>query len=236
MQSEVRAVTRNIDLRGPRDSDEGVMESMRANEAQLKMKGEFMDKLDEKQREIEKLHSVIEATAPIPGFDLDMYKRLILVQADHHDVDYRDKKIVDLAKKVRNVQLQLTKYQTENEHLKESVHEGNLLVNKLKEEITLGAGLRRSKIPAKINPENNEEVQAESIKTLKRELVDSNKVVDELRHKMYLLSEENKNLKGTLVRELGEGVTVDQAVDGTWSSFEFDIWNDLVQLSLPIFC
>jgi hypothetical protein len=100
MQSEVRAVTRNIDLRSSREGDEAILESMRANEAQMKMKGEFIEKLDEKQREIEKLHAVIEATAPIPGFDLDMYKRLILAQADHSEVDYRDKKIVDLAKKV----------------------------------------------------------------------------------------------------------------------------------------
>jgi predicted RNase H-like nuclease (RuvC/YqgF family) len=110
----------------------------------------------------------------------------------------------------------LTKLQTENEHLKESVHEGNLLVNKLKEEITLGAGLRRSKIPAKVNPDNNEEVQAETIKSLKKELAESNKTVDELKHKLYLQSEENKTLKGTLARELGEGVTVEQAVEGNW--------------------
>jgi hypothetical protein len=215
MQAEIRAVTRDVDLRG-RESDSSVIESMKASEALLKMKSEFMDKLDDKQREVDKLNAVIEATAPIPGFDVQMYKRLIIAQGENDDVDYRDKKIVDLAKKVRNLSLQLTKYQSENESLKESVHEANLLCNKLKEEAALSAGPRRSKIPLKNAPENNEELQAEAIKLLKKELTDTNKIVDDLKHKMYLQAEENKKLSSALNRELGEGVTIEQAVDGNW--------------------
>lgn len=215
MQTDVRAVTRNVDLRG-HDSDSDVIESMKANEAILKMKSEYMDRLDEKQREVDKLNALMEAIAPIPGFDIDMYKRLILAQADHSEVDYRDKKIVDLAKKVRNITLHNTKLQTENESLRESVHEANLLCNKLKEEATLSGAARRSKIPLKATPENIEEVQAEQIKSLKKELADNGKVVDELKHRLYLQSEETKTLRNALTREIGEGVTIEQSVDGNW--------------------
>ncbi len=220
MQSEVRAISRDITFRGP-EEEAAVLSSMAGAERELQVRAEMTAKLAEKQREIEKLHAALEAVAPIPGFDVDMYKRLVLAQGEH-DVDYRDKKIVDLAKKCRNLTVQLTKYQTETESLKEALYESNQMCSKLKEEVAI-AGARKSKIPMRStvsgpssDPEVLVEQQQDTIRSLQKELKEATRSTDELKLKLHTATEEAKSLRGALARELGEGVSVDQALDGNW--------------------
>jgi murein L,D-transpeptidase YcbB/YkuD len=51
---------------------------------------------------------------------------------------------------------------------------------------------------------------------LRRELAASNKTVDDLRRKTFQATEESKQLSRALANELGEGVSIEKAIEGSW--------------------
>ena len=72
--------------------------------------------LDEKNRELEKMSILIETIQPIPGMDPEKY--LHLVSGDEDAPDFRDAKIVSLAKKCRNLTDNLRRERTELDKVK----------------------------------------------------------------------------------------------------------------------
>ena len=55
-----------------------------------------------------------------------------------------------------------------------------------------------------------------TISSLNRDIKENNKHIDELKRKLTMATEENKQLSRALTREVGEGVTLEQAVSGGW--------------------
>ena len=53
------------------------------------------------------------------------------------EVDYRDSKIVSLAKKIRTYTVQLNKEKAENENLRTAIKELNVFCDNLREEVSL---------------------------------------------------------------------------------------------------
>eukprot|EP01036_Dinobryon_divergens_P024693 gene24693-33164_t len=180
-------------------------EQQRAKEQALQMQS-LVRKLDEKNRKIESLCVLLEAVEPMPGMDPDRIRRAL--EADTKDdgsaaeVDFRDSKIVALAKKSHRLQMLLNKERANGGSGAGSGSQGGLKLPALR--------------PNSAN--SNAEQIAQANAALTKELRDVNRAADELKKKNSALVEENKNLSRALSKEIGEGggVTVEQAVSGGW--------------------
>jgi hypothetical protein len=184
------------------------------NEMAKKLKS-VQIKMEEKNREIESLCVMLEALEPLPGMNPLKYKNIIDGDAEDN-VDFRDSKIVSLAKKSHKLTMLLNKERCGNEELK-------LQVKGLKNDIELAnqqilSTLKPSEAKgygrhAKTSDEDDYNIK---IANLSKELRDMTKQSDELKRKVVILNDENKSLTKALSRELGDGVTLEQAVDGGW--------------------
>lgn len=201
MQREIHSASVEMDL-SRRETTQVPRESSNSEVRELNAR------LDEKTRECEKLNVLMESVAPIPGFDYDKYRKLVLNPSDEIHVDYRDSKIVSLAKKSRNLTMLLNKEKAENDSLKHSLYELNNLCVSLRDELSVSTSKRDRR------PDMDESDQMKAIETLSKDLNNANKSLEELRRKYLQTKEESKNLKNALTRELGEGVTVEQALEG----------------------
>ncbi len=176
-------------------------------------------RIDEKNKRIDDLCVLIESFEPIPGMNSVKFKSLVEGNQDDDTIDFRDSKIVSLAKKSHRLTMLLNKERAEKE-------EANRLIIQLKEE-----SQKLQQMAANSHTESRKETkgygrnevaqnaqlddQAANIK-LASELKDAKRQIDELKRKLTQLSEENRSLTRALAREIGEGVTVEQAVDGGW--------------------
>jgi chromosome segregation ATPase len=180
-----------------------------------------------KNREIERLMVLLDACEPVPGLSAEKFSKLLANTEEN--VDYRDSKIVDLAKKVRRLTVSINKEKQQNEAGQLTISELTTKCDRLQREIDLGllpaartasgrAVRDRSHLLAQFTSANeNGGVDIEQeLTAAKRELHQANKAAEEIKKKLLQVTEENKNLTRALTRELGEGVTIEQAVDGGW--------------------
>jgi chromosome segregation ATPase len=158
--------------------------------------------LEEKQREIDRLQILIEAMSPIPGYDYEKLRRIMVEKVDEIDIDHRDSKIVSLAKKCRGLTVQVNKLSAENENLHQNIRELNSMCNNLRAEVSLSRAASTNANPAEGDQS--------------KELNAANKTVEELRRKYLQMKEESRNLRNILAKELGEGTTIEQVADGNW--------------------
>ena len=159
-------------------------------------------KLAKKDQEIEKLCVLLETLEPIPGICAESMRKIIDNSAEE-GADFRDSKIVSLAKKNRNLTVMLNKERA-------SADSRGLIIQRLTDRVQqLEKGC--AGVPKKVNTDPQEDPLL-----LRRELVAANKAVEEYRRKLFQSSEENKKLTRALSNELGENVTIEQAVEGTW--------------------
>lgn len=164
-------------------------------------------KLTEKNKEIDRLCSLLEAMEPVPG-GVDPEKFLKIYDEGSGDgvlVDYRDTKIVALAKKVRKVTQLLNKERATNTSKTQSVLELTAKVEKLTKELDLvsspaarAAALRHARNDIKQN-----EAEAD-ISEMRKEMQQLKKQNEELKQKNSKVTEENKRLNRILVKEVGE--------------------------------
>lgn len=186
----------------------------------------LLQKLDEKNQELERLCILLEAVEPIPGMDANKYKH-ILENPGNESVDFRDSKIVSLAKKCRKLQLALTKEKSQCESQVAKMHELCQANDRLQKELdalsggaqsgsAISSGSAKQSMPRKFEQEASLDDPAATIAGLQKELSVAHKHIDELRRKLSSASDEVKALQRALARELGEGVSIEQAVDGGW--------------------
>lgn len=194
----------------PDDSDDdlGGKESTKAtmdNETNITDFDTLKQKLHEKSREVEKLNVLLEACEPLPGMSIDKYKKFVLTGIDDA-LDFRDSKIISLAKKIRNLNMKLNKSNALNEKGHSSYE-----ILKLKYDQLVVEFEQKSKEDRRSVTRSDVEVQ------LQRDLNVARKQVDELKHKQSQLCDEIRNLQRILRSELGEYVTIDQALmDEGW--------------------
>jgi len=179
----------------------------------------LVQKLDAKNREVERLCVLLEAIDPIPGMDAEKLKR-ILDNPDNDVVDFRDSKIVALAKKCRKLQLAVTKERTQNETLATRLDDQKRATEQLQKELETSLFAQHAPPAANrvIRAESKREVEAAQTETslvqLQKEMALANKTIEDLKKKLSTSVEENKSLSRALARELGEGVTLEQAMEG----------------------
>jgi hypothetical protein len=160
-------------------------------------------KLQKKDQEIEKLCILLETLEPIPGINVESMRKH-LESTPEDGADFRDAKIVSLAKKNRNLTVILNKERASSDSRGLQIHE---LADKLQQ-------LERQGSISKKDAMDKDSQQ--EIVNLRRELTASNKTVDDLRRKTFQATEESKQLSRALANELGEGVSIEKAIEGSW--------------------
>jgi chromosome segregation ATPase len=184
---------------------------------------ELLRKLEEKNKKIDQLCTLLEALEPAPGVDPERIQKLLDEGVVDENVDFRDAKIVSLAKKSHRLTMQLNKEKSVTDKLNQQVQELQKSVLSLNQELqTAKAGAGKSE-SAKVYNRNlqgasepsSEDYQA-TIAGLNRDIKESAKQAEELKRRLAQSAEENKQLGRALSREVGEGVTLDQAVSGGW--------------------
>eukprot|EP01006_Ploeotia_vitrea_P039130 TRINITY_DN66312_c5_g1_i1.p1 TRINITY_DN66312_c5_g1~~TRINITY_DN66312_c5_g1_i1.p1 ORF type:complete len:522 (-),score=55.15 TRINITY_DN66312_c5_g1_i1:50-1615(-) len=199
--------------------EESIVEQSETNIELLSKVKQLTNKVTEKNTEIERLCCLLEAVEPVPG-SIDPEKFLKMYDNNRTDdpaIDYRDVKIVALAKKVRKYTLALNKERTSNSTLKQSCEELTNKVEKLKKELDLisspaarAAAIKNMRQDIKKNAENQD------INELRKEMQAINKQNEELRRKNTQLYDENKKLTRTLTKEIGKGVNINQTFEDGW--------------------
>lgn len=178
----------------------------------------YKRKIQEKNKKIESLCVLLEALEPLPNMNPVKYKQLIDGDLDEN-IDFRDSKIVALAKKSHNLTAQLNKERREKEELNQTIQilgQKNVM---LTEQLAAVKSARQPDIkPYGRNQQAvvDEKEDRQQLAILQKELKESTKQIEDLKRRLAQQAEENKNLTRALDRELGEGVTVEQAVDGGW--------------------
>ncbi len=186
----------------------------------------IVQKLENKNREVERLCTLLEAVEPIPGMDPEKYRRII-DNPDADTVDFRDSKIVDLAKKCRRLQMSLTKMTATNDSLSAKVDQLTQHSEMLQREVerctgyTSTPGNRQIKAASSgflstATPEEKDvdrgAEKEKSIPQLTKELAAANKKLEERRRSQQRAEDENKKLTRALMKEVGEGVSLEEAV------------------------
>ena len=183
----------------------------------------LLAKLDQKNKEIERLCTLLEAVQATPGIDPNKYNKLMDDGHSNSYVDPRDSKIVALAKKCRALTVALNKERASQEKSSNYIVELEKKCSRLENE--LKATPLVSEISAKsvhstiLSKDPKEPVIIDKDKDnerLKKEMSSANKTVEELRRKNDHLNEEIRKLQYALTRELGDGATIDDAVNGNW--------------------
>jgi hypothetical protein len=179
-------------------------------------------KLDQKNKEIERLCTLLEAVQTTPGIDPNKYNKL-MEDGNHGYVDPRDSKIVSLAKKCRALTVSLNKERASQEKSSHYITELEKKCDRLENELKSSALSSNNDIIArpvhstilgpKDSKDNSNDKENEKIK---KELSVANKTVEDLRRKNDYLNEEMKKLHHALSRELGEGATIEDAINGNW--------------------
>ena len=181
----------------------------------------IVQKLEGKNREVERLCTLLEAVEPLPGMNPEKYRRII-DNPEADNVDFRDSKIVDLAKKCRRLQMSLTKATASNESLSSKVDQLMQSNERLQHEVENGAGYANMGGNRTINAASSEFLSTatqeqkgmeKSVPQLTKELNTATKKLEELRRSQQRAEDENKKMARALMKEVGEGVSLEEAVD-----------------------
>lgn len=179
---------------------------------------EYQQKIEQKNKRIEQLCIMLEALEITPGVDPQKIQKLINEGLDEN-ADFRDSKIVSLAKKSHKLTMQLNKEKSVNDKLNIQLSDTQKTIETLNQELQTAKLLASNRSDTKSYNRNADTSGADHVATiagLSRDLKETNKVVDDLKTKLNQSVEESKKLSRALTRELGEGVSLDQAVDGGW--------------------
>ena len=177
---------------------------------------ELFAMLGQKNRELEKFAVLLESVEPVPGIHPE--KLLKLIENGNQNIDgvtdYRDVKIVALAKKCRNMNLALTKERSMVDKKTRENDELNRQCESLKREIELisSAAARAAatkgistsnslfkKGAGEQTDNNNDPAVTEQ---LKKELAHANKQLDDVRRKFMQSQEDAKKLERALHNDI----------------------------------
>ncbi len=194
-------------------------------------------KIEEKNRKIEHLCVLIEALEPTPGMNPGKYQQILEEKILEGEVALSDSKIVSLAKKSHKLTMQVNKERTINTQLNEEINDWKRRYEGLLDEYEKAKNIIQQKNETKVynrssllggrdnistsqsplkDGEGGDEATAATIQALQKQVKESTKTIDELKRKMKELSDENIKLTATLKKEIGDGISLEQAVDGGW--------------------
>jgi len=202
---------------GSSRSDQGL--SLQQQMEFMQKQQQLVQQLQGKNQEINNLCTLLEAVEPMPGMDPMKYKRVI-DNPDADLVDFRDAKIVDLAKKSRKLQMLLTKERSNNDAKEGKIIELQQTVEKLRREL-------ESTIPSQENNRTHQmstnslnemdETTAKEVAAatgnLTREVALGSRKLEDMRRKLEHIEEQNKVLSRALIKEVGDGASLEDAVD-----------------------
>lgn len=181
-------------------------------------------KVDEKNKKIMNLCVLLEAMEPLPDMNPEKLKRIIDGDVDGN-VDYRDSKIVSLAKKSHNLTMLLNKERCDHEDLKQRFAVLKSSFDAMKQQ-ALTAPSRTVLEPRGYGRNTAEgagngltagdDSVVDTVAALMKDARDSMRLIDDLKRRLQQQTDENKALLKALSRELGDAATVEQAVDGGW--------------------
>lgn len=215
----------------PRDEDiealNATIENMRISHGSKvsELEGAILSlksKVEEKNKKIENLCVLLESLEPVPGVNPNRLKAISEERVDESNADLRDVKIVSLAKKSHNLTMLLNKERASNDKLEQELQEWRKRYDVLTQELDAAKTAVQVKADTKIYNRNTlaaaakKEEEDQSTQMMQKTIKESQKSVDDLKKKIKELTDENKNLSKALARELGEGISVEQAVDGGW--------------------
>lgn len=209
--------------------EEVEVESAKTNVELLSKVKQMTVKLTEKHKEIDRLCSLLEAIEPVKG-GVDPEKFLKMYDSAENqgrempDTDYRDVKIVALAKKVRKITLQLNKERSAAETVKTTLQEKNMKIEKLTKELNLlSSPAARAAAIRNVRKDIKQNAEEADINELRQMAAAANKQTEETKRKYALLQEENKKLQRALAKEVGEGaaagggsVSMEKVLDEGW--------------------
>lgn len=155
--------------------------------------------LEKKDLEIEKLCILLESLQPLSGLRADNMRKQI-DNSTEDLTDFRDSKIVSLARKNRNITVMLNKERA-------SADSRGIQIQCLMKRLELLEGHQ---------PASSKKSEEQDTAILRKEVVSLNRTIDDLRKKCFHATEENKKLLRALLNEVGDNVRAEDAIDGTW--------------------
>lgn len=167
----------------------------------------LVQKLSDKSKEIDNLCILLESISPVPGLDPEKYIKML--EGGVENVDYRDTKIVDLAKKCRRLQVALNKERANETITSAKLQELTVQNEQLLQDLAAISKSKRSS-------EQPLTASAEELEQLQRELSVVNKQLDEWKKRATAAQEEVKKLQRVLIKEVGEGTSAAQVTDEGW--------------------
>lgn len=171
-------------------------------------------KLDEKNRKIEHLCTLLESLEPVSGIDAERIQQAMLApqQTSGDAFDLRDSKIVSLAKKSHNLTMQLNKERGTNERLRKDLEEANRRLSNMEAELELQKSRAKSESTSSkvynrtaLEERGKMEEEEEKNASIARNLKEAQRSVEELKRRVKLLSDEKKELTRKLAKEIGDG-------------------------------
>ncbi len=227
MEKVVKKPVVNMTISGAESPREGNFTSYLEENSELmeKVNG-LVKKVNDKNKEIERLCVMLESLEPVPGLDVDKYRRLIENANEDSsgllNVDYRDTKIVSLAKKVRTLTMNINKERSLSESRLAQMEELEHKIARLEKEMdSNNSNINASSSNVSTNKNMiiksafsvpDAPSDAQLVEKLKKDLTLANKTIEEYRRKNNSLTDENKQLNRTLVKELGDGVDIEEAI------------------------
>jgi len=177
------------------------------------------DELKEQKQETRKLGTLLEGLEPIPGLDperlLDVMEGTEVV-----DRDYRDVKIVQLAKKVRNLNVSRNAEKGRADKWKKQLTEAETEIAKLREELDKMASPAARAAALRTQQQQH---QAGGESPASKGGKDQQKAailqhqVDDLKRKLYSQDKELKKVQRALQKELGDGnISMEDALEDGW--------------------
>jgi hypothetical protein len=204
-------ISNNDKISNNDDSDDEDGKIIREN---LHSSDEIDDNIDIKEilvlknKEIEKLKIILQAVEPLPGLNIEKYRKFFNDGLDNgfNDVfDFRDSKIIDLSKKIRNLNMKLNKSNALNE---KSKMEYSILTQKFDELMIKYTKLQEEDKNKILNSRSEIEIR------LQKDLNLSLKTIEDYKLRLDQSINENKNFQRLLRSEIGENF--DQISEEGW--------------------
>jgi regulator of replication initiation timing/uncharacterized coiled-coil protein SlyX len=200
------------------------------------------EKLSEKNQKIEHLCVLLEALEPPPGMNPGKLQEILQGKLLDEEIDLRDGKIVSLAKKSHNLSMHLNKEKFLNSQLNEEISDWKRKYELLIQDVENVKLTMKTKNETKVYTRSSLLQQQQQAKEgsstflmdgnndltspndsngvtpqqLQKQLKETNKQNEEMKKKIKEITEENAILTKTLKKELGDNITLEQAVDSGW--------------------
>jgi hypothetical protein len=163
---------------------------------------DLLQELDEKGKEVAKYQTLLTALEPVPGLDPEKFLD-IMVGTEVIDQDYRDAKIMELAKKNRGLNVKMESEKAANLKSKATIEKLEKQLAALASPAARAAATKGSSSSAAAGSETD---RSERESSLKEENKVMQKRVNSMRMKMERAAAELKQTQRCLAKEVGESV------------------------------